>query len=76
VYVWDLQNKCVKVCKCVCMYVCMYTASCSIQASYNGHQDYIHAVCLRPGSNQLLSASEDGSLCIWGMACCNILSLV
>ncbi|XP_065890497.1 THO complex subunit 6 homolog [Dysidea avara] len=37
----------------------------SVKAIYNGHQDYVHAVCLRPGSNQLLSASEDGSLCIW-----------
>jgi len=33
--------------------------------SYRGHSDYIHAVTMRPNSQQFLSASEDGSVRVW-----------
>ena len=40
-----------------------------LQASYSGHKDYVHCVCLRSGSCQFISGAEDGTVRIWGEVC-------
>ena len=34
--------------------------------TFQGHQDYIHSVALFNQSQQIASASEDGSVRLWG----------
>ena len=36
------------------------------QMSFHGHTDYIHCVTIRPSGQQFLSASEDGTVRLWG----------
>jgi len=37
-----------------------------LQTSLRGHSDYIHCVALRSNAQQCLSASEDGTVRLWG----------
>ena len=43
-------------------------ASLYIKGTYSGHSDYVHCVCMRNGSSQFVSGSEDGTVRIWGEA--------
>ena len=36
------------------------------QATYAGHTDYVHCVCMRNGDSQFLSGGEDGTVRMWG----------
>jgi len=37
-----------------------------LQTSLRGHTDYVHSVALRSNAQQCLSASEDGTVRLWG----------
>ena len=39
---------------------------CFVKASYSGHTDFVHCVCMRNGSSQFVSGAEDGTVRIWG----------
>jgi len=38
-----------------------------LQTSLRGHTDYVHSVALRSNAQQCLSASEDGTVRLWGI---------
>ncbi|XP_019857035.1 PREDICTED: THO complex subunit 6 homolog [Amphimedon queenslandica] len=44
---------------------CLDCTKALVKDIYSGHTKYIHSVCLRPGTNQFVTGSEDGSVKIW-----------
>lgn len=39
---------------------------CPLQASLQGHSDYVHCVAVREREGEILSGGEDGAVRIWG----------
>ena len=68
---------CICVCVCVCVCVCGCVRACAhvcvFQNAMEGHADYIHKVVMKNEGLECVSASEDGTVRLWGQLFCFLL---